>query len=235
MKPTIDKQRDLLEQIMYSKMFDADFKNNVSFKLEDIEIVPPSLNQNVTVGLTATRTDSQISLSDEPTPPHPDNNTTKDADERPEAVYAPHEESVDDEIERTAAREKEQQRQQKHNAKVAVIRQELDSMNEEVPSVVVSILDGLSLGDQRIYHVIRKNGGIQAQAIADMLPEQDGIDKPSLATIKRSISALTDAGLIEREGSRKTGQYIVKEVDCENENCQVCAKSPLCKQFQQVD
>ena len=235
MKPTIDKQRDLLEQIMYSKMFDADFKNNVSFKLEDIEIVPPSLNQNVTVGLTATRTDSQISLSDEPTPPHPDNNTTKDADERPEAVYAPHEESVDDEIERTAAREKEQQRQQKHNAKVAVIRQELDSMNEEVPSVVVSILDGLSLGDQRIYHVIRKNGGIQAQAIADMLPEQDGIDKPSLATIKRSISALTDAGLIEREGSRTTGQYIVKEVDCEHDNCQVCAKSPLCKQFQQVD
>ena len=131
-------------------------------------------------------------------------------------------------------KEKEMQRRQKHDAKVNAIKQELATMNAEVPSVVASMLEGLSLGDQRIYHVIRKNGGIQAQSIADMLPEQEDVEKPSLATVKRSISALTDAGLIEREGSKKTGQYIVKAVDCDNSSCQVCAKSPLCRQFQEV-
>ena len=132
-------------------------------------------------------------------------------------------------------KEKEMQRRQKHDAKVNAIKQELATMNAEVPSVVASMLEGLSLGDQRIYHVIRKNGGIQAQSIADMLPEQEDVEKPSLATVKRSISALTDAGLIEREGSKKTGQYIVKTISCDNESCQVCAKSPLCRQFLKVE
>jgi hypothetical protein len=127
---------------------------------------------------------------------------------------------VDDEIktEQTAAREsariaeareKEQQRKKKHDAKVAALHKEVPAMNKEVPSVIVSILDRLSLGDQRVYHAIRRYGGIQAQNIAEVLPYQECVERPSLATIKRSISALTKAGLIIREGSKKTGQYII--------------------------
>lgn len=119
----------------------------------------------------------------------------------------------DPEAARAAAREKEQKRREKHDAKVAVLQEEVSAMNEEVPAIVASILKGMSLGDQRIYHAIRRNNGIQAQNIAEILPYQEGVERPSLATVKRSISALTKAGLIEREGSKKTGQYIVVSDD----------------------
>ena len=107
------------------------------------------------------------------------------------------------------AREKEQMRHERHDAKVAAMQEEVSAMNEEVPAIVASILEGMSLGDQRIYHAIRRSNGIQARVVADSLPELKGVERPSIATVKRSISALTKAGLIEREGSKKTGQYVV--------------------------
>ena len=100
--------------------------------------------------------------------------------------------------------------------------------------MVAVAIDG-PMGDDHIGALaIRRNNGIQAQNIAEILPYQEGVERPSLATVKRSISALTKAGLIEREGSKKTGQYVTKEVDCTPDSCQVCAKSPLCTQFQQI-
>ena len=120
---------------------------------------------------------------------------------------------VDPEAARAAAREKEQKRREKHDAKVAVLQEEVSAMNEEVPAIVASILKGMSLGDQRIYHAIRRSNGTQAQDVADILPELDGVERPSLATVKRSIAVLTKAGLIARDGSKKTGQYIAVSDD----------------------
>lgn len=225
-EPSYKNQRDLLTQILFANMFNEDFKNSVSIKLdklEDVEILPMPLDvvqtppgqespeENHTGGIL-----------------QPENQYSEDTQPLPYEGRTPAA-SIEEQ------KEKEMLRRQKHDAKVIAIKQELATMNAEVPSVVASMLEGLSLGDQRIYHVIRKNGGIQAQSIADMLPEQDDVEKPSLATVKRSISALTDAGLIEREGSKKTGQYIVKTISCDNESCQVCAKSPLCRQFLKVE
>ena len=225
-EPSYKNQRDLLTQILFANMFNEDFKNSVSIKLdklEDVEILPMPLDvvqtppgqespeENHTGGIL-----------------QPENQYSEDTQPLPYEGRTPAA-SIEEQ------KEKEMQRRQKHDAKVIAIKQELATMNAEVPSVVASMLEGLSLGDQRIYHVIRKNGGIQAQSIADMLPEQDDVEKPSLATVKRSISALTDAGLIEREGSKKTGLYIVKAISCDNESCQVCAKSPLCRQFLKVE
>ena len=218
-EPSYKNQRDILAQILFTNMFDEDFKNSVSIKLEDVEILPMPLD--------VVQTPDQESLEENHTDGilQPENQYAEDTQPLP----LPYEGRTEEQ------KEKEMQRRQKHDAKVIAIKQELATLNAEVPSVVASMLEGLSLGDQRIYHVIRKNGGIQAQSIADMLPEQDDVEKPSLATVKRSISALTDAGLIEREGSKKTGQYIVKAISCDNESCQVCAKSPLCKQFLKVE
>lgn len=225
-EPSYKNQRDLLTQILFANMFNEDFKNSVSIKLdklEDVEILPMPLDvvqtppgqespeENHTGGIL-----------------QPENHYSEDTQPLPYEGRTPAA-SIEEQ------KEKEMLRRQKHDAKVIAIKQELATMNAEVPSVVASMLEGLSLGDQRIYHVIRKNGGIQAQSIADMLPEQDDVEKPSLATVKRSISALIDAGLIEREGSKKTGQYIVKTISCDNESCQVCAKSPLCRQFLKVE
>ena len=225
-EPSYKNQRDLLTQILFANMFNLDFKNSVSIKLdklEDVEILPMPLEMVQT-------TPGQESPEENHTGGilQPENQYSEDTQPLPYEGRTPAA-SIEEQ------KEKEMQRRQKHDAKVIAIKQELATMNAEVPSVVASMLEGLSLGDQRIYHVIRKNGGIQAQSIADMLPEQDDVEKPSLATVKRSISALTDAGLIEREGSKKTGQYIVKAISCDNESCQVCAKSALCRQFLKVE
>ena len=224
-EPSYKNQRDLLTQILFANMFNLDFKNRVSIKLdklEDVEILPMPLD--------VVQTPDQESLEENHTGGilQPENQYSEDTQPLPYEGRTPAA-SIEEQ------KEKEMLRRQKHDAKVIAIKQELATMNAEVPSVVASMLEGLSLGDQRIYHVIRKNGGMQALSIADMLPEHDDVEKPSLATVKRSISALTDAGLIEREGSKKTGQYIVKAISCDNESCQVCAKSPLCRQFLKVE
>lgn len=237
-EPSEKNQRDILAQIMFTNMFNEDFKNSVSIKLEDVEILPMPFRENIKREMVQTTPapepqeeshtggEHQAQITQTPTAASMDELSDEEREALDIAAYEAFKEEQ---------KEKEMQRRQKHDAKVNAIKQELATMNAEVPSVVASMLEGLSLGDQRIYHVIRKNGGIQAQSIADMLPEQEDVEKPSLATVKRSISALTDAGLIEREGSKKTGQYIVKAVDCDNSSCQVCAKSPLCRQFQEVD
>ena len=159
--PTVERQKNLLEQIMYSSMFKADFKNNISFKVDDVEIIPPTFN-NIEKG---------------------------NAQEATTTI----EQSISTKDERLFAREKELQRQERHNTKVAIIQQELNDLNKDVPSEITQILSRLSLGDQRVYHVIRRNGGAQAQDIADLIPKLEGIDNPSLSTIKRTppLRALT--------------------------------------------
>ena len=181
-RPSANKHCDILEQIMFSKMFNEDFKNSISIKVMD---------QGLYSGTLHTASDA---FNEEY-----DANGYSDIDLEKSQEY------------KAEARKKEKERQRKHNAKVNTIRQELDIMNAELPVEIMSILDRLSLGDQRIYHVIRKDGGIQAQSIADKLPVFPDVEKPSLATIKRSIKSLTAAGLIERKGSRKTGQYVTKK------------------------
>ena len=218
--PTVERKYNLLEQIMYSRMFDEDFKNVVSVKVEDVEVIPAPLKPK------DDRSPLVLAMDEE--------------EAQEEALREAQEEALreartaDIEADREAARQREQIRREKHDAKVAALKEEVTAMNEKVPAVVASILEGLSLNDQRIYHAIRRNDGVQAQYIAEILPYQEGVERPSIATVKRCISSLTKAGLIEREGSKKTGQYIIKKMDCAPDSCQVCAKSPLCTQFRHV-
>lgn len=217
--PTMERKYALLEQILYSRMFVEDLKNMVSVKVDDVEAMPMEFMDS-----------------------NPNNNAWEDpwtaeeplTAEEPQTVEKARADAAVQGTDREAAREREQARRERHDAKVAVLKEEVAAMNDKVPAVVASILEGLSLNDQRIYHAIRRNDGVQAQYIAEILPYQEGVERPSIATVKRCISSLTKAGLIEREGSKKTGQYIIKKVDCAPDSCQVCAKSPLCKQFRHV-
>ena len=215
----VEHQRDLLVQIMFSRMFNQDFKSSVHFKVDDIEITRPTFKPVADDIATINQTPSSAGNVAEPV-------TLLTS---PSAGSGRSEE--DRETEKQMEKQKEQQRQERHTAKVAAIKQELAEMNDEVSDVIVSALDGLSLGDQRVYHAIRKNGAVQAQEIASLLPHQDGIRQPSIATVKRSIASLTDAGLIEREGGKKFGKYVVRQVSCDDNSCQVCAKSPFCPQY----
>jgi len=240
--PSVEHERDLLQQIMYSRMFDEDLKGRVSFKIDEVEIIQPTFKENIESGPVQNQELTNISTGDGETynKPSGETNTAQMPNTSTASVKVATDVNSDSrpeisEDEKTYIRLKEMQRQRKHEDKVFALQREVNAMNEEVSPVIVSILNGLSLGDQRVYHAIRRHGGIQAQNIAEVLPYQEGIEQPSIATIKRSISALTKAGLIEREGSKKTGQYVVKAVDCDSDSCQVCAKSPLCKQFQEVD
>lgn len=224
-EPTVEHERDLLQQIMYSRMFLEEFKDGGKvIRIDDVEVSHAPLKEDIERGITPAET-SAIEEMQAPGAAfisEMDNHPAEPAKNASEGFSGGQAERTEEnlEAEKAAAREKEQMRREKHDAKVAVLQKEVKAMNEEVAPVIVSILNGLTLGDQRVYHAIRRHGGIQAQSIAEVLPYQDGIKKPSIATIKRSISALTKAGLIERKGSKKTGQYIVKDVDCAPNSCQ---------------
>jgi hypothetical protein len=235
--PTVERQKNLLEQILFSRMFDEDLKNVVSVKVEDVEVFPAPLNPA-------------------PLKPRDDRSPLVLAMDEEEALREAQEEALREvqknaqeevpgealreartaaiEADREAARQKEQARREKHDAKVAALREEVKVMNADVPVAVASMLEALPLNAQRIYHAIRRYSGVQAQNIAEILPHQEGVERPSIATVNRCISSLTKAGLIVRDGSRKSGQYVVRKVDCAPINCKVCAKSPLCTQFQHL-
>ena len=194
--PTVERKYALLEQILYSRMFAEDFKNVVSVKVEDVDVVP------------------MVFMDDNPNNNARAEDWTEVDPLASEGSRAVEETGAEEAAIKAAARERELARRERHDAKVAVLKEEVSAMNEKVPAVVASILEGLSLNDQRVYHAIRRNDGVQAQHVAEILPNQEGVERPSLATIKRSISALTKVGLVEREGGRKTGHYVVKTVDC---------------------
>jgi len=209
--PPLEHERDLLQQIMFNRMFEEDFRNKVSIKVEDVDVIPIIFKDNIGGETTSMHTVVPDANHGNYSQSSPSSAQSEEDSMMTEASSA----GLDDynkENERAVARIKELDRRQKHDAKVAAIRQELETMNGEIASTIVSVLNGLSLNDQRVYHVIRRNCGIQAQNIAEQLPLSDAVEKPSLATIKRSISALTSAGLIERDGSKKTGKYIVKTI-----------------------
>ena len=230
--PTVERKYNLLEQIMYSRMFDEDFKNVVSVKVEDVEVIPAPLKPKDDRSPLVLAMDEEEALRE--AQEEALREVQKNAQEEVPGEALREARTAAIEADREAARQKEQIRREKHDAKVAALKEEVTAMNEKVPAVVASILESLSLNDQRIYHAIRRNDGVQAQYIAEILPYQEGVERPSIATVKRSISSLTKAGLIEREGSKKTGQYIIKKVDCAPDSCQVCAKSPLCTQFRHL-
>ncbi len=238
--PTMERKYALLEQILYSRMFVEDLKNMVSVKVDDVEAMPMEFmdsNPNNNAGEEPWTAEEPQKVVEQQTAVGPQavEETGSGKSGRGSDKEAANMDVADREAAiKTAARERELARRERHDAKVAVLKEEVAAMNDKVPAVVASILEGLSLNDQRIYHAIRRNDGVQAQYIAEILPYQEGVERPSIATIKRSISSLTKAGLIEREGSKKTGQYVVKKVDCAPDSCQVCAKSPLCKQFRHV-
>lgn len=229
--PTVEHQKNLLEQILFSRMFDEDFKNVVSVKVDDVEVKSAPLKskddrsplhldedeENLRLDIGA----GEVGHGDSPVGTN---------ELQPKAVG----EKEAQEDARTAARQKEQARREKHDAKVAALKEEVEFMNADVPVAVASMLEALPLNAQRIYHAIRRYSGVQAQNIAEILPHQEGVERPSIATVNRCISSLTKAGLIVRDGSRKSGQYVVRKVDCAPINCKVCAKSPLCTQFQNL-
>ena len=239
--PTVERKYNLLEQIMYSRMFDEDFKNVVSVKVEDVEVIPAQLKPKddrsplvLAMDDEEEAQEEELSEAQEEALREVQKEVLREAQEEVPEEALREARTADIEADREAARQKEQIRREKHDAKVAALKEEVTAMNEKVPAVVASILESLSLNDQRIYHAIRRNDGVQAQYIAEILPYQEGVERPSIATVKRCISSLTKAGLIEREGSKKTGQYVIKKVDCAQDSCQVCAKSPLCKQFRHL-
>ena len=64
---------------------------------------------------------------------------------------------------------------------------------------------GLNEIQTSVLKIIIANPNIKAQAIADEL----GVSRRSIET---HIGKLKDAGLIEREGAKKTGRWIVKNL-----------------------
>lgn len=66
---------------------------------------------------------------------------------------------------------------------------------------------GLNGGLKLLFDVIKSNPGIRAKDASKLL------DNRSVSTIEKQIRELTDKGLIERRGSKKSGGYYVVEIE----------------------
>lgn len=95
---------------------------------------------------------------------------------------------------------------------------EVAQMAAELPEPTRVVLSTLPDNVQQAYHVIRQNPEINAHGIEQKLSVGE-------ATAKRFVGALIGAGLVARQGSRKTGGYIISASDSikYTSRCRDCA------------
>ena len=115
-------------------------------------------------------------------------------------------------------------------------RQEFREKRAEVLSEKASVLpeearqklSSLSLKTQEVFWKIREaETGKQLQEMATELDY-------SPRTIAYGLSSLTSAGLIKRNGSRKTGAYTATDVAACNTTCATCAIALQCKDYKPI-
>lgn len=115
-------------------------------------------------------------------------------------------------------------------------RQEFREKRAEVLSEKASVLpeearqrlSSLSLKTQEVFWKIREaEAGKQLQEMATELDY-------SPRTIAYGLSSLTSAGLVKREGSRKTGAYTVTDIAACDTTCATCSIALQCKDYKPV-
>jgi ATP-dependent DNA helicase RecG len=70
------------------------------------------------------------------------------------------------------------------------------------PTTHHNLNKGLNEGLKTLLNAIKEHPGINAKTLSAQL------DNRPIKTIERQLKALTEQGLVKREGSRKTGGYV---------------------------
>ena len=150
----------------------------VSFKTEEVDIAPAKL-----VDITPKIHPDYNNLSNNDTI-NTDNNNVSEID------------MLKIEEEKAARKAAAQARQEFRQRRAAEMAEQAQQMPEDVRLK----LSALSDGAQAAYHILRKHPGMTAIGLEKSM----GVGE---ATARRFVASLTESGLIEHQGSKKTGGY----------------------------
>lgn len=215
---------DIQEQIIYNCIF-KDIKA-VNFVLEDIEILPIELNCEYKEACTSFIDAASVSVEK----PQPLYDSSKDSvsivneDNRNPGTNA-REDNVACEDKQLQEENKQKEKEiYKANAEKEAKRlAELAKRGESLPTSTLALYNQLKPNGKEIFWSIVDNNGSSKRK--DIAKET----KMSLPTIDRYLPELTDAGLIEYEGSRKTGRFVVKVSTDKSASCDTCAIKDTCQ------
>ena len=166
---------------MYEQIiYNTVFKDikTIRFKAEEVDVVTPEL-----VDITPKIHPGYANLS---------NNDTINTDDNNMSDY----DRLKAEEEKAARKAAAQARQEFRQRRAAEMAEKAQQMPEDVRLK----LSALSDGAQAAYHILRKNPGMTAIGLEKSM----GIGE---ATARRFVASLTESGLIEHQGSKKTGGY----------------------------
>lgn len=153
---------------------------SISFKTEEIVMKSPDL-----VDITPKIHPDYNNLSNNDTI-NIDNNNISDVDR------------LKAEEEKAARKAAAQARQEFRQRRAAEMAEQAQQMPEDIRLK----LSALSDGAQAAYHILRKNPGMTAIGLEKAMEVGE-------ATARRFVASLTESGLIEHQGSKKTGGYHV--------------------------
>lgn len=112
-------------------------------------------------------------------------------------------------------------RQEHREKQAAELAEKSTVLNEDVRQRLIA----LSPKTQEVFWSIRDaNEGKQLQEVVSELGY-------STRTVAYGLSGLTVAGLVRRDGSRKTGAYVVTDVAACNTTCATCSIALQCKDY----
>lgn len=166
---------------MYEQViYNTVFKDiqTVQFKTEEVDIIPAEL-----VEITPKIHPDYNNLSNNDTI-NVDNNNVSEID------------MLKMEEEKAARKAAAQARQEFRQRRAAEMAEKAQQMPEDVRLK----LSALSDGAQAAYHILRKNPGMTAIGLEKSM----GVGE---ATARRFVASLTESGLIEHQGSKKSGGY----------------------------
>ena len=218
----------VMEQIIYNEVFNM--TDAVNIPLEEIEVLyrmPESLEL---VGSNVT----PPTLHTPPTPPTPPNNDglkTEPEHTLSDIITPPNNEVLNNSNNSELSEEERAARYAAAKARQDVRREEMEQLSERAAKLSEEArgsLMSLPLKHQQVFWAIADAGeSIQAHAVRDQL----GF---GANTLDRATSALLAAKLIERQGSKKFGGYVVTPLGQCGTECGTCAIALVCPQHQPV-
>ena len=217
----------VMEQIIYNEVFNM--TDAVNIPLEEIEVLyrmPESLEL---VGSNVT----PPTLPTPPTPPTPPNNDglkTEPEHTLSDIITPPNNEVLNNSNSELSEEERAA-RYAAAKARQDVRREEMEQLSERASKLSEEArgsLMALPLKHQQVFWAIADAGEpIQAGAVREQL----GF---GANTLDRATSALLAAKLIEREGSKKFGGYVVTPLGQCGTECGTCAIALVCPEHQPV-
>ena len=209
---------EIQEQIIYNCIF-RDIKT-VNFELDEIDLQPIDLKDEYKDVANTSIENFQEDLAADPAENQaaPDGNISLSSGKKTD--LSNEEKSINDKksIEKQQAKKQRLEHAAKQTERMAVLAER----GKELPPSTALLYNKLRTNSKEIFWVIVDTGG---ECTREKIAEATGM---SIPTIDRFIPELKKSGLIDYEGSRKTGKYVVKSDMEQRTSCDTCSVAEGC-------